>query len=263
MAGSTSNGQSASLIGLLKDAGRLAPKQLNDEIQLAVAQMKSKGIHVGIAAALAVVALVFVAFVVVALLVAGILALGLVVEPWLAALLVAAFFLVLGGLLGLIGFGRVKKAMPLVPEDAIRGFKHDLGVIAEGSAFDPSVLDEPKPEKEEDSSGEDAKEKKPKPEPVPYDELLRRSAERRDHLARLRDEIGPKVDVKTRAGHGVERLMGFASRGAERASQTVSDAGSAVGDDAARLVRERWQPLAVMGASLIALAVFLRRLTKG
>ena len=40
-----------------------------------------------------------------------------------------------------MGVGKFKKAMPLVPEDTIRGLKYDLGIAKEGSAFDPAVLD--------------------------------------------------------------------------------------------------------------------------
>lgn len=261
MATSTSERRPSSLAGLARVAGRLVPKQLNDEIQLAVAQMKAKGIQVGIAAAVAAVALVFVALLVVALLVAAILALGLVVEPWLAALLVAALFLVLAAILGLIGYSRVKKALPLVPEDAMRGLKYDLGILKEGSSFDPATLDEEKPKEEKPKTDKD-KEAEVKTPPVPYDELLHRSQLRRDHLAELRDRIGPKLDVKARATTGLHRAASFAEAKKERAASTLASTAGPAGDDAARLLREKWQPLAVMGASLVALVAFVRQLVK-
>jgi hypothetical protein len=245
----------SSLVGETKLTARLAVKQLNDEVQLAVGQMKAKGIRVGIAAGLAAGALVFLALMVVALLVSAIMGLGLVVEPWLAALIVAAFFLVVGGILALIGVSRIKKAMPLVPEDAIRGIRHDIGVLKEGTAFDPSTLDEKKAKPED----QDVERKKEKPEPVPYDELLRRSRERREHLARLRDDLGPRLNVKKQAGDRAHRFSAAADERAHRFSETARPAG----DNAARLLRERWQPLAVMAASLVALATFLRKLFRG
>lgn len=258
MAGSTPERRPSSLAGLAKVAGRLVPRQLNDEIQLAIAQMKAKGIQVGIAAAIAAVALVFVALLVVALLVAGILGLGLVVDPWLAALLVAALLLVLAAILGLIGYSRVKKALPLVPEDAMRGIKHDLGILKEGSSFDPSTLDEEKPKDEKPKKDKEDKDKNP---PVPYAELLHRSKQRREHLTRVRDRLGPKLDMKARASGGVHRASAFAEAKKGQAAASLSQKAPA-GDDTARLLREKWQPLAVMAASLVALVAFVRQLVR-
>ena len=36
-----------------------------------------------------------------------------------------------------MGVRKFKKAMPLVPEETIRGIKHDLGIAKEGSDFNP------------------------------------------------------------------------------------------------------------------------------
>ncbi|OSM44269.1 hypothetical protein BCY76_003755 [Nesterenkonia sp. PF2B19] len=74
-----------SLVDLIKVVLRLGPKQINDEIQLAIGQMKTKGIAAGIAAALMVVGLVFLTFLVVALIVAAVAAFGLIFELWAAA----------------------------------------------------------------------------------------------------------------------------------------------------------------------------------
>jgi hypothetical protein len=250
---------------LIRLLGRLIPKQLNDEIQLAIAQMKTKGIQFGIALGLAAVALLFLSFMVVALLVSGIMGLGLVVEPWLAALIVAAFFLILAAILGLIGFTRAKKAMPLLPEDAIRGVRYDLGVLREGRSFDPATLDvkKPKEQKKKHDDGE------PKPAPVPYHELLRRSRVRREHLAGLRDDLAPRLDVKKQARDKTAKARAFARQGKARAGHAFDTGGATAGATAAprdnaalKRIMERWQPLAVMGASLVALVAFLRQLGK-
>ncbi|HSL36516.1 MAG TPA: phage holin family protein, partial [Arthrobacter sp.] len=125
----------------LKLIFKLAPRQLNDEIALAKVEIKRKGIQVGVAAAFLGVALIFVGFLVVGLIVAAIMGLATIMPAWLAALLVCGVFLLIALIAGLVGVGKFKKAMPLVPEDTIRGLKHDLGIAKEGSAFDPAVLD--------------------------------------------------------------------------------------------------------------------------
>ncbi len=132
---------SLSLVGLVRLLARLTPRQISDEFSIAVEQMKQKGIKAGIAAAFLVVALVFVLFFAVALVVAAIMGLAELMPAWLAALLVALLFLVIAGVLALIGVSRLKKQLPLVPEDAIRGIRYDLGVLKEGRSFDPATLE--------------------------------------------------------------------------------------------------------------------------
>ncbi|WP_084479370.1 phage holin family protein [Nesterenkonia sp. AN1] len=136
-----------SLLDVIKVVLRLGPKQINDEIQLAIAQMKTKGVAAGIAVALMVVGVVFLTFLVVALIVAAVAALSLIFELWAAALIVAGVFLVIALIFALIGLLKLKKTFPLLPEDAIRGFRLDLGVAREGTRFDPQSLDQADSEK--------------------------------------------------------------------------------------------------------------------
>ena len=118
--------------------------------------------QVGVAAAFLAVALVFVAFLVVGLIVAAIMGLATIMPAWLAALLVCGVFLVIAAIAGLVGVGKFKKAMPLVPEDTIRGIKYDLGIAKEGSAFDPAVLD---PESEQSTRPPRPPRRRPPPRP--------------------------------------------------------------------------------------------------
>ncbi|PRZ15690.1 phage holin family protein [Nesterenkonia sandarakina] len=189
-----------SLLDVIKVVLRLGPKQINDEIQLAVAQMKSKGVAAGIAVGLMVVGVVFLAFLVVALIIAAVAALSLVFQPWAAALIVAGIFLIIALIFALIGLLKLKKTMPLLPEDAIRGFRLDLGVAREGTRFDPASLDQADSEKrrqKEESKRQAAEQAKKdakvpgagSPTPPTYSELLRRTGLRRDHLASLQDQI--------------------------------------------------------------------------
>ncbi|NKX56625.1 phage holin family protein [Arthrobacter mobilis] len=254
----------SSLAGLVGLAARLAPRQLNDELSLAGIELKRKGVQAGVAAALLVVALVFAAFMLVSLLVAAIMGLGLVLEPWLAALIIAAVFLVLAAIFGLIGAARAKKAMPLMPEAAIRGLRYDLGVLTEGRSFDPATLDA-KPAKDEKEKRAKAEEPK---EPSPsFTELAARTAERREHLAQLRDSLDRKLDVKEQT----DRIRLEARRAAETAQQAaasgiarLAQAGGAEGGSSRvpAALQERWKPLLALGASLTTFAVLLGRLLK-
>lgn len=189
-----------SLLDVIKVVLRLGPKQINDEIQLAIAQMKTKGVAAGIAVALMVVGVVFLTFLVVALIVAAVAALSLIFELWAAALIVAGIFLVIALIFALIGLLKLKKTMPLLPEDAIRGFRLDLGVAREGTRFDPQSLDKADAEKrrkKEEAKRQAAEQAKKdaktpgsgSPTPPTYSELLRRTGLRRDHLASLQDQI--------------------------------------------------------------------------
>ncbi|MDZ5076185.1 phage holin family protein [Nesterenkonia sp. HG001] len=280
-----------SLFDLIKVVLRLGPKQINDEIQLAVGQMKTKGIAAGIAAGLMVVGLVFVTFLVVALIVAAVAAFGLIFELWAAALIVAGIFLLIAAIFVLVGLLRLKKAMPLMPEDAIRGLRLDLGVAQQGSRFDPRTLDRQDAErrrKKEEAKREAQERKKQEartagagsPKKPPYRELLRRTTQRRDHLGSLHDQIRDRSDknsLKSEAQGAVAGLREKA-RTAGRKDQTheapapgastgSADAqGRAPGDastsGAGDFVAARWKPLAVLGASAAAGAVFLRELTR-
>jgi uncharacterized membrane protein YqjE len=273
----------------LKLIFKLAPRQLNDEIALAKVEIKRKGIQVGVASAFLAVALVFVAFLVTGLIVAAIMGLSTIMPAWLAALLVCGVFLLIALIAGLIGVRKFKKALPLVPEDTIRGLKYDLGIAKEGSAFDPAVLD---PESEQYKAAKAAKaeaaakaqaEKEAKlaaePElgPPPTEaELRRRLDERRTHLTGVRDELNTELDIKTQAlallavaqvklQDGKEQLSGkFAevrSAASRRAKRTAASAGA--GTDVAGQLGQRWKPLVALTASAATLVFLLRKLIKG
>ncbi len=289
-----------SLLDVIKVVLRLGPKQINDEIQLAISQMKTKGVAAGIAVALMVVGAVFLAFLVVALIVAAVAAFALIFELWAAALIVAGIFLIIALIFALIGLLKFKKTMPLLPEDAIRGFRLDLGVAREGTSFDPQSLDredaERRREKEESkqAAAEQAKKDAKTPgagEPTAptYSELLRRTALRREHLASLQDQIttgtrqiGETVREKTsrekpgknktsKDKPGKDKTSRAGTTGAtakparaDRRSPGTPESGTreSTAHAAGEHVAARWKPLAVVAGSAAAGAVFLRELVK-
>lgn len=274
----------------LKMIFKLAPRQLTDEIALAKAELKRKGVQLGIAGAFFAVALVFVGLLVIGLVVAAIMGLATIMPAWLAALLVCAVCLVIAAIGALIGLNKFKAAMPLVPEDTLRGLKYDLGIAKEGSAFDAAVLD---PNSEQYKAAKAAKEAaaaKAKAEreakiaaqpdlgPAPTEaELRRRLEERRTHLTGVRDDLGRELDVKTQAAlllagtqallqHGKERLDGRIAGFRSSARSSAKASGNQPTSADAGLtgqIKQRWRPLAVLAASAAALAVLVRKLIKG
>lgn len=256
---------------------RLAPRQLNDEIALAKVELKRKGIQVGVAAALFVVALVFVGLLVIALVVAAIMGLATIMPAWLAALLVSAFFLVLAGIGALIGLAKFKKAMPLMPEETIRGIRHDLGVAKEGSAFNPAVLDPKSPEAKAAKAAKEeakakakaekeakAKEQEKELPPATEAELHRRLSMRRNHLTDVRDDLGEELDVKTQFGV----VKAAAAQQLQAGQRLLHEGKERVGGGARNLndsggLDRRWKPLLALAASATVLVVLVRRLVKG
>lgn len=292
--GRTSGGlRLSALPKTLKLIFKLAPRQLNDEIAFAKAELKRKGIQLGVAAAFLAVALIFVAFLVIGLIVAAIMGLATVMPAWLAALLVCAAFLIVALIVGLIGYSRFKKAMPLLPEETIRGLKHDLGIAKEGSSFDAAVLDPKSPQaqaakaaKEEAAAkakaAKEAKKAAEQPDlgPAPTESQLRsRLDQRRRHLTGVRDELGEELDVKTQAqgllaagqhrlAEGKElvddRVAAFRSQAKTPGAPKAFAATGVKGESgAAAELGKRWKPLAALAASTATLIFLLRRLLKG
>ena len=264
----------------LRLVAKLAPRQLNDEIALAKIEIKRKGIQVGVAAAFFAVALVFVAFLVVGLIVAAIMGLATIMPAWLAALLVCAVFLVIALIGALVGLRKFKKAMPLVPEDTIRGLKHDLGIVKEGSDFNPAILDPSseqakaakaakEAQKAKDKAEKEAKEAaKPDLGPAPTEaELRSRLDKRRRHLTGVRDELGEELDVKTQARILLGATQAQLKTGKERAGQQFESLGRSASGFLNRAnegqAGVRWKPLAALTASAAVFVVLLRRLLKG
>ncbi|WP_181032581.1 MULTISPECIES: phage holin family protein [unclassified Arthrobacter] len=248
----------SSLVGLAKVMARLTPRQLTDELGLATAEMKQKGIKAGIAAAFMVIALLFIAGLAVALVVAAILGLGTIMPGWLAALLVALLFLIIAAVGGLVGYSRFKKTLPLLPEEAIYGLRYDLGVLKEGRSFDPATL-EKKPAEPKDKNKDKDKKKNDDdaPKQATPEELRTRTRQRREHMAAVRDGLGEKADVK-------EQIRELKARRAaqHRSSGTDGQGAGSSSDEIMALIKERWQPLTVLAASLLAMVIMMRRLSQ-
>lgn len=118
-----------SLLTLLTDLPGLVSDLIAAEIEQLKAELARKFAALGIGAGLLAGAAVVLLFMVGVLLTAAILALALVMPGWLAALLVALVLLIIAALLGLIGYRKLKDAMPPVPMDTLNSLKKDLNVV--------------------------------------------------------------------------------------------------------------------------------------
>ncbi|KIA74250.1 hypothetical protein ANMWB30_14980 [Arthrobacter sp. MWB30] len=260
----------------LKLVARLAPRQINDEIALAKVELKRKATQLGVAGAFFGVALVFMALLVIALVVAAILGLATIMPGWLAALLVSAFFLVVVAIASLIGIAKFKKAVPLVPEDTIRGIKHDLGIAKEGSAFDESILDPNSPaakaaKAEKEAAAEKAKAEKAAKEAAkeadavkaPTEaELRSRLKRRREHLTGVRDELGEQLDVKKQGQALLESANVRFQEGKEFAAAKFADLGDSVPQSVSERMAAHWKDLAAFATAAVVFVVALRKLLK-
>lgn len=261
----------------LKLLARLAPRQLHDEIAYAKAEVKRKGVQVGVAAAFFAVALVFVAFLAVGLIVAAILGLATIMPAWLAALLVCALFLIIALIGGLIGLRKFKKAMPLMPSETIRGIKYDLGVAKEGSDFNAALLDPSSSEAKAAKAAKDEAAAKAKAEKAakaeaqkvefPHaseTELHRRLDQRRRHLAQVRDELDTELDIKPQVTFLVGATKDKLGEGRAAAAHVINAASQKFGvlSESPGGGGIRWKPLAALAASATVFVVLLRRLLR-
>lgn len=182
---------------------RLTPRQLQDEVQIALLELKKKGIGIGVAAGLFGAALVFVMFMLTSLLVSLITVIADQPHVAFVALMVALAFLVIAAILALVGLSKVKKNLPLTPNRAIRGIKHDLGILKEGRAFDERTLVDTRTKEQREADAKRAAEEKeakkrqekidkgidPDAKPLTLEQLVSLTSQRRQNIAATRDEL--------------------------------------------------------------------------
>lgn len=101
------------------------------ELELARAELTSKGKRAGIGAGLAGAGGVLALYGGGALTAAAVAALSLAVDVWLAALVVGVLLMLVAGLLAVVGKNRIQSATPPVPERAVAGAKRDVETVKE------------------------------------------------------------------------------------------------------------------------------------
>lgn len=118
-----------SLVELLSELPQLVSALVRAEIDLVKTELIGKFKSLGIGAGLMVGALAVLLFMVGTLLTAAILGLAEVMAPWLAALVVSAFLLIVAGVLALTGWRVLKRGLPPVPTESIQSLKKDVQSI--------------------------------------------------------------------------------------------------------------------------------------
>jgi hypothetical protein len=121
--------RSPSLVELLTELPNQVSELVHREIELLKTELVAKLKALGIGGGLLLGALVVLGFMVGVLLTAAILALSLVMPGWLAALLVAAFLLIVAVVLALIGWRVLKRGIPPIPSESIRSLQSDVRTI--------------------------------------------------------------------------------------------------------------------------------------
>jgi Putative Actinobacterial Holin-X, holin superfamily III len=113
----------------VKDVADHAKALVGLEVELAKVELSRKlgalGVGIGLAVGAAVVAFYAVGF----LFATVAAALATFLSTWLALLIVTLFLLVLAAVLGYVGFGRIKRGTPPVPEQAIEEAKLTTAAI--------------------------------------------------------------------------------------------------------------------------------------
>jgi hypothetical protein len=120
------NSNEKSAADLLRDLSQQTGDLVRQEMELAKAELRVKGKAAGIGAGMFGGAGVVALYGVGALTAAAILGLAIVLDAWLAALIVGVGYLAVAGILALTGKKKVSQATPPVPEQAIESSKEDV-----------------------------------------------------------------------------------------------------------------------------------------
>ena len=124
-----SQAQSQTLGALVHQLTQQVPELIRSEIRLAQAEVAEKGKRAGVGIGMFSVAGLLAFFAFGSLVATAILALALVVDAWLAALIVALVLLAAAAVAGLVGKNKVAEAGPPAPERAIQGLKDDIATV--------------------------------------------------------------------------------------------------------------------------------------
>jgi uncharacterized membrane protein YqjE len=123
----TTSGQAdRSTAELLRQLSQQTGDLVRQEMELAKAELTEKGKAAGLGAGMFGGAGLVALYAVGALTACAILALAIVVDAWLAALIVGLVYAAIAGILALTGKKKVEQATPPVPEQAIESTKEDV-----------------------------------------------------------------------------------------------------------------------------------------
>jgi membrane protein len=122
----TTRPEDASLAELGQRLSEQTTRLVQQEVELAKAELSEKGKRIGAGAGVFSAAGLLGLFGLGVLTAAVILALATAMSAWVAALIVAAVYLAVAGVLALVAKGKVESATPPLPEQAIASSKQDV-----------------------------------------------------------------------------------------------------------------------------------------
>ncbi|MFW2241712.1 phage holin family protein [Rhodococcus opacus] len=102
------------------------------EMTHALTEVKDKGTRFGIGAGVSGVGVLLLLYGFGALVATAILGLATTLDPWLAALIVAAVLIIVGSVVAAVGARRAKNALPPVPEQMADSVRADVDTVKEG-----------------------------------------------------------------------------------------------------------------------------------
>ena len=123
------NGSDPTLGAIVNQLTTQVPELIRSEIRLAQAEVTEKGKRVGVGIGMFSGAGLMAFFGFGTLLATIILVLSLVMDPWIAALIVTVVLFIIAGVLALLGKNQVQEATPLAPERAVTGVKEDIATV--------------------------------------------------------------------------------------------------------------------------------------
>ena len=123
------NGSDPTLGAIVNQLTTQVPELIRSEIRLAQAEVTEKGKRVGVGIGMFSGAGLMAFFGFGTLLATIILVLSLLVDPWIAALIVTVVLFIIAGVLALLGKNQVQEATPLAPERAVTGVKEDIATV--------------------------------------------------------------------------------------------------------------------------------------
>ena len=135
-ANKTELGSDPTLGALVHDLTEQLSTLVRDEMRLAQAEMTQKGKKAGIGIGLFSGAGLMAFYGLGALIATAILVLALLVDAWVAALIVTIVLFVIAGVLALMGKKNVAQATPAKPEEAMAGLKQDVATVKGGSGHE-------------------------------------------------------------------------------------------------------------------------------
>lgn len=122
-------GEDPTLGALVNNLTTQIPDLIRNEIRLAQAEVAQKGKSAGIGIGMFSAAGLLAFFGLATLIATAVLGLATVLDPWLAALIVAVALLVIAGIVAMMGKSKVQEAGPPKPERAIEGVKEDIATV--------------------------------------------------------------------------------------------------------------------------------------